>query len=121
MTKEEIVIIEGKIDSVYEKGREETDFIKPEFTEYVTKRWNVHKAIVGEPQYAAIHVKGTKSIRVIIEIDQTSSTLDKGIIVPVGKPISVYIPIRRYGKNKLRGTNYTNFKKLITHKSTDDL
>jgi hypothetical protein len=121
MTKEELIIVEGKIGSVYVKGKEETDLIKPEFTEYVTEEWNAHKAINGEPQYVAIHVKGTRSIRVIMEIDHKDSRLDEGHIVPLGKPISVYIPIRRYGKNKLRGINYTTFKKLITHKSTDDL
>lgn len=94
--------------------------MEADFTEHVKERWKA-SPITREPQYIAIHVKGRKSIRVIIEIDHKRSELDKGIIVPKGKPIPVNIPIKRYGKDKLEKIRYTTFRKLITHESTDDL
>src|SRR3989304_10382643 len=98
MPKEELVIVSGFIDNVYEKGKGETNIMNPEFTKWVKEGFDAHQVINGEPQYAAIFVKGTKSIRVVMEIDH----IDEKIIVPVGKPVPVYIPIRRFGKNKLR-------------------
>ena len=113
--KEELVIVNGRPNEVFVNGDENADF-----TEHVKKRWKA-SPITKEPQYVAIHVKGKKSIRVIIEIDYKKSELDEGIIVAKGKPIRVNIPINRYGKDKLEKTRYTTFRKLITHETTDDL
>ena len=118
--KEEVVIVNGAPNSVFENGNC-NEFIEPKFTKYVNKRWNARQPIIREPQYVAIHVTGTNSIRVIIEIDYHNSNLKEGIIVPLGDPISVYIPIKRFGENKLQGIKYTTFRKLITHESANDL
>lgn len=69
-----------------------------------------------------MYVKTTDSIRAIIEIDYEKSKLKQtpALIVPVGSPIPVNIPIR-FGNDKLEGIRYTTFRKLITHKTTDDL
>jgi hypothetical protein len=113
--KEEVVIISGEPKNVYENGKDLTNG----YTKWVYKQWDNPTAILREPQYAAIYVKGTQSIRVIIEIDKKSE-LEKGLINPVGSPIPVDIPIR-FGDDKLEGIRYTTFRKLITHESTDDL
>ena len=113
--KEEVVIVQGRPDQVFQNEDLEADF-----TKHVKERWKA-SPITREPQYVAIHVKGTKSIRAIIEVDYKKSELEKGIVVPLGKPILVNIPIKRYGKDKLEKIRYTTFRKLITHESTDDL
>lgn len=114
--KEEVVIIQGEPKNVYINGKDSKDG----FTDWVTKQWDNPTGIRGEPQYVAIHVKGTDAIGVLIEIDSKKSKLQKGLIVPKGKPIAVSIPIR-YGSDKLEGIRYTTFRKLLIHKSTDDL
>lgn len=113
--KEEVVIISGEPENVYQNGKDLTNG----FTKWVYEKWQNPIAMIREPQYAAIHVKGTQSIRVIIEIDKKSK-LEKGLIITQGSPIPVDIPVR-YGKDKLEGIRYTTFKKLITHESTDSL
>jgi hypothetical protein len=113
--KEEVVIINGEPHAVYVNGKDEENG----FTHWVMKQWDNPTGIDREPQYAAINVKGTDSIGVIIEIDSKKSKLDKGLIVQK-RVIPVCIPIR-YGKDKLEGIRYTTFRKLITHKNTDDL
>jgi hypothetical protein len=67
--KEEVVIINGDPKSVYVNGKD----LKKGFTKWVTELWDAHIGIHGEPQYAAIHVRGTDSFRVIIEIDLKNS------------------------------------------------
>lgn len=116
--KEEVVIITGYPDSVYDNGKD----LANGFTKHVYKKWQNPVAILRELQYAAIFVTGTQSVLVIIEIDQKKSKLDQtpAIIVPLGSPIPVDIPIR-IGSNKLQQIKYTTFRKLITHESTDDL
>lgn len=113
--KEEVVIVHGDPTSVFQNGD-----LNADFTKHVKERWKA-SPITKEPQYVAIHVKGTNSIRAIMEIDYKKSELGKGIIVPAGKPIPVNIPIKRYGKDKLEKIRYTTFRKLITHESTKDL
>jgi hypothetical protein len=57
-----------------------------------------------------------------MEIDYKKSKLDEGVIIPLGRPISVYIPIKRFAKgHTLEKIRYTTFRKLITHESTKDL
>ena len=114
--KEEVVIINGEPQNVYVNDKD----LENGFTDWVMKQWDNPTGIHREPQYAAINVKGTDSIRVIIAIDSKESKLDKGLIVPASTPIPVIIPIR-YGKDRLEGIRYTTFRKLITHKTTDDL
>jgi hypothetical protein len=113
--KEEVVIISGDIKNVYENGKDLTNG----FTNYVYEKWKNPKAILQDPQYAALHVNGTDSIRAIMEIDFEKSDLKNGVIVP-NSVVAVEIPIR-FGKNKLRGLQYTSFRKLITHVNTDSL
>ena len=114
--KQEVVIIDGEPKHVYANGKD----LKNGFTRWVLEEWDNPTGLRDEPQYAAINVKGTDSIRVIIEIDTKKSKLDKGLIVPASAPIPVVIPIR-YGKDKLEGIRYTTFRKLITHETTKDL
>jgi hypothetical protein len=114
--KEEVVIINGEPKNVFDNERN----FDNGFTKWVTNKWDNPTAILGEPQYAAIYVKGSNSIQVIMEIDSKKSKLDKGLIIPVGSPIPVFIPIR-FGNDTLEGIRYTTFRKLITHKTTDDL
>ena len=113
--KEELVIISGELESVYENGKDMTDG----FTKHVSEKWKNPKAILQEPQYVALYVKGTDSIRAIMEIDSEKSDLKKGVIVP-GWVLDVNIPVR-FGDNKLQNLKYTTFRKLITHTNTDDL
>jgi hypothetical protein len=114
--REEVVIINGEPQNVYVNCRD----LENGFTDWIMKQWDNPTGIHREPQYAAINVKGTDSIRVIIEIDSKESKLHKGLIVPASTPIPVIIPIR-YGKDRLERIRYTTFRKLITHKTTDDL
>jgi len=114
--KEEVVIIQGEPKNVYKNKKD----LEDGFSKWVTQNWSKTTGILGEPQYVAIHVKGEPRIRVIIEIDSEKSKLDQGLIIKKGQPITVDIPLR-YGKDKLEGIRYTSFRKLITHKSTDDL
>jgi hypothetical protein len=113
--KEEVVIIDGELRTVYVNGKD----LDNGFTDWVMKQWDNPTGIDREPQYAAIYVKGTDSIRVIIEVDSKKSELSKGLIVQQ-RVIPVFIPIR-FGNDRLEGIRYTTFRKLITHKNTDDL
>lgn len=130
--KAEVAIVNGNAWEVYEDvkanekiGKEEYIFAK--FTKHVTEEWHTDKdengkpkAILGDPQYVAIHVKWTRSIRVILEIDYEKSNLLKGEICPQGYPIRVYIPIKKYSQDRLHGIRYTTFRTFITHESTAD-
>ena len=118
--KKEVVIVNGEPEEVFEDGKVD-EFVNPRFTEHVREKWNAHAPIVGEPQYVAIHVNGTDSIRVIMEIDSKRSKLPDKIIVPEGKPIPVYIPIRFAKNHTLQKITYSTFRKLITHESTKDI
>lgn len=113
MQKEELLIVPGYRQNVYVNGK-----IDGRFRGYV-KRWQVGLPMKREPQYVAIYVKGTKSVRVIAEVDVKRSNLSAGLLV-THNPIKVSIPIR-FGKNLLHGIKYTTFRKLFTHKSTDYL
>ena len=113
--KEEVVIIQGYPENVYANKKD----LEKGFAKRVSEKWINPTAILREPQYAAIHVTGTSSIRVIIEIDKKSK-LEDGEIIPIGAPIPVDIPIR-FGKNTLQQIKYTTFRKLVTHESADDL
>ena len=112
--KEEVIIIPGKPENVFKKGK-----MDGEFEKYVYN-WDAYSAIRREPQYVAYYVTGTNSIRAIAEIDLKKSKLDRGIIAINGEPIRVNIPVR-FGKDTLQNPRYTTFKKLLTHESTDDL
>jgi hypothetical protein len=114
--KEEVVIIQGEPKNVYKNGKNP----KNGFTDWVTKQWDNPTGILGEPQYAVIHVKGTGIIGVLMEIDFKKSKLQKGLIVPESDPVAISIPVR-YGNDKLEGLRYTTFRKLLTHKTTDEL
>ena len=121
--KAEVAIVNGNADQVYQTG--EVNNIFAEFTKHVTEEWHTDKdqngkpkAIRGDPQYVAIHVNKTDSFRVIMEIDYQKSKLSEGKIVPKGKPIPVYIPIKKFSKDALQGIRYTTFRTLITHEST---
>jgi len=102
--KEELIILNGESD----------------FKKYLNN-WNAKTPILKEPQYVAIHVKGTGLIQAILEIDYKKSKLSQGLIVPKGEPIFVQIPIKKYVGNNLEGSRYSTFRKLITHETTEDL
>lgn len=108
------MIVPGDKRSVFVRGKLGGKFAKP-----VTQGWNALAPIKREPQYIAIFVKGTHSVRVIAEVDSKKSELEENIIV-MSNPKRVCIPIR-FGKDKLRKFRYTTFRKLLTHNKTDDL
>jgi hypothetical protein len=112
--KEEVIIVPGKPENVFKRGK-----LDDEFEKYVYK-WDAYTAIRREPQYVAYFVTGTSSIRAIAEIDYKKSDFDKGTIAIIGEPFRVNIPVR-FGKDKLQNPKYTTFRKLLTHESTDDL
>lgn len=113
MAKEELVIVPGKKESVFNENGY--------FTKYVDGRaeWQVGTPIKGGPEYVAIYVANTNSVQVIAEVNTKKSKLKDGIVA-MENPIKVSIPVR-FGKNKLQGITYSTFRKLITHKTTDDL
>ena len=113
---EDVVVISGEAKYIYANGKDFEDG----FSEFVNKKWKNPNPIMRKPQYAALYVSDKNSIGVILEIDQEKSDLEKGIMVSKGWPTPVYIPIR-FEKNKLQNLQYTTFKNLITHKSTDYL
>jgi len=119
---EEVVIVQGNPESVYEGiadnkiDLKKTNLRELEFTEFVKGRYNARQTVKQSPQYAAIYVNGEQYIGAIMEIDR----IEDKIIIAKGKPVPVYIPIR-LGKKPFQGIRYTTFRKLITHKTTDDL
>lgn len=129
--KSEVAIVNGEPWDVYKRLKKnqkigEMEHIFTEFSTHVTHQWQWDKyngkpkAILGDPQYIAVHVNGTHSIRVIIEIDQKESDLNEGKVKCQGAPIRVYIPIKEFSQDRLQGIRYTTFRELITHQSTKD-
>jgi hypothetical protein len=130
--KAEVAILNGEPYEVYENKRikknqkiGEQEHIFTPFKSHVTEGWQWDKdkngkpkAILGNPQYVVIHVNGTHSFRVILEIDYDKSDLHTGKVVCLGEPIRVYIPIKKFSKDRLQGIRYTTFRKLLTHEST---
>jgi len=116
--KEEVLILPAEPEHVFEDGNLEGDF-----TEFV-KNWNARGSIDREPAYVAFYVKG-QGIRAIAEVDFENSRLKEGIVSTKGEPIRVTIPVRfkprTARKDTLRKFQYTTFRRLVTHKSTDEL
>jgi len=120
--KTEIAILNGEPYEVYDiEDRKigEKEHIFTPFRKHVTQGWQWDKdkngepkSILRNPQYVAIHVKGTHSFRVILEIDYEKSDLSKGTVVCQGEPIRVYIPIKKFSKDRLQGIRYTTFRTL---------
>jgi hypothetical protein len=73
------------------------------------RKWHIPKAILRDPQYVAIHVNGTRSIRVILEIDYENSNLPQSKICPQDDPLHVYITIKNFSQDRLQGIRYTTF------------
>ena len=121
--KEELMILNGEPKWIFKNGKIPKAFDEEiEFSDYMLKKWSRtnRRGIDREPQYVAIHVKGTKAIWVIGEVDIKNSDLQNGEIAWTGEPIVVYTPTK-FGKFTLQGNKYTTFKKLITYKSAKDL
>ena len=121
--KEELMILNGERKWVFKNGNIPKKFDeKVEFAEPILKKWTRthNRGIDREPQYVAIHVKGTKAIWVIGEVDIKKSNLGNGEIAWSGDPIVIYTPTK-FGRYTLQGNKYTTFRKLITHKSAKDL
>lgn len=128
----EVAIINAEPHCIYEGLQEnqkigEQEHIFTPFIVYVKKCWQWDKdkngkpkAINGNPEYVAIHANGTRSLRVILKVDFKKSHLSTGKIVCQGRPIRVYIPIKRYSQDRAQGIRYTSFEKLLTHNSTAD-
>lgn len=125
--KAEVAIVNGDAKSVYEIkdniDYEAKDLIFKPFTKNVTEKWGTnrvkgkHIAIEREPHYVAIHIVEKGFIGVILEVDYQKSKLSEGLVCPQGDPIRVYISIKKYAKDRLRGIRYTTFRTLITHES----
>ena len=111
--KEEVAIISARRKWVFDENGNFTDKIKGKDVFMNPKSFD------REPAYMAIFVKGQKSFQAIAEVDYEKSELRNGKIW-MKNPIKVNIPIR-FGKDKLEGTRYTTFRKLVTHKTTDYL
>lgn len=115
--KEEVLLVPGKPESVFKSGELDGDFTE------IVYRWSIEprgSAIRREPMYVAYFVSGTGSVRVVAEVDVKRSKLSEGVVVILGEPIRVNIPVR-FGKDTLQSHKYTTIRKLLTHESTDDL
>lgn len=117
--KEEVLILPADPRSVFVNGDLEGAFTN------LVKRWNAKGSIVREPAYVAFYIKGTRYVKAIAEVDYANSRLKEGIIATMDGPIRVTIPVRfrprTQKKDTLRKFQYTTFRKLITHKSTNEL
>jgi len=117
--KEEVLILPARRGNVFINGDLNGGFTK------LLQRWNAHGTIDREPAYVAFYISDTKSIRAIAEVDYENSRLKEGIIATKDEPIKVNIPIRFKPRTSKKDTllkfQYTTFRKLIIHKSTDEL
>lgn len=111
--KEEIVLNVAEKKWIFNKDGSFTDIVQGK------KPFIASANLARDPQYIAIPIKGESAVRIIAEIDYSKSDLRTGKIW-LQNAIPVNIPIR-FGKDTLENIRYTTFKKLVTHKNTDEL